>query len=668
MNLIFANALIGKLNTGALPHDPITAFGAASVVGGAIATLALLTYFKRWKWLWREWLTTVDPKRIGVMYIIVALVMLLRGLSDAMLLRTQQATSVGASNGILSANHFQQIFSAHGTIMIFFVAMGLMFGLINLIVPLQIGSRDVAFPFLNATSFWLFVAGMLLVNTSLVVGEFSAAGWLAYPPLSELQFSPGTGVDYWIWSLQIAGAGSLLAGVNFLVTILKMRCPGMTLMKMPLFVWSVLCAMVLVIFAFPILTVTLALLFLDRSMGMHFFTASGGGNPMMYINLIWAWGHPEVYILMLPAFGVYSEVVSTFSRKRLFGYTSMVWALIAITFLSFSVWLHHFFTMGAGADVNAFFGIMTGVIAIPTGVKIFNWLATMYRGRILFATPMLWFMGFVVIFTIGGVAGVLMSVPAIDFQVHNSLFLVAHFHMMIVGGAVFGYFAGITYWFPKIFGFRLNEWLGKKAFWGWFVGFLLAFVPLYILGLMGATRRLDHYSPSLGWQPLFIVAGVGVVVVLIGVGFQILQFIISVKQRQANLDTTGDPWNGRTLEWSTTSPAPFYNYAVIPEVNDRDAFWAFKQGRDEDDDPLPKPEYTDILMPKNTPLGLFIAAFAFAFGFAAIWHIIWLAVVGFLGVVICIIVRASDDEPEYYVSAAEVKKIEAAGRSKERYA
>ncbi len=663
MNILFASAFLGKLSWSAFPHDAITIFGASTVVGGAILVPCLLTYFKRWKWLWREWLTTVDPKRIGVMYIIVALLMLLRGLSDAVLVRTQQATSVGASNGILSANHFQQIFSAHGTIMIFFVAMGLMFGLINLIVPLQIGARDVAFPFLNATSFWLFVAGMLLVNLSLVVGEFSAAGWLAYPPLSELQFSPGVGVDYWIWSLQIAGVGSLLAGVNFLVTILKMRCPGMTLMKMPMFVWSVLCSMVLVIFAFPILTVTLALLFLDRSMGMHFFTASGGGNAMMYVNLIWAWGHPEVYILMLPAFGVYSEVVATFSRKRLFGYTSMVWALIAITFLSFSVWLHHFFTMGAGADVNAFFGIMTGVIAIPTGVKIFNWLATMYRGRILFATPMFWFMGFVVIFTIGGVAGVLMSVPAIDFQVHNSLFLVAHFHMMIVGGVVFGYFAGITYWFPKIFGFRLNEALGKKAFWGWFIGFLLAFVPLYILGLMGATRRLDHYSASLGWQQLFIVAAVGVAVVLIGVGFQVLQFVLSIKRRKANLDTTGDPWNGRTLEWSTASPAPFYNFAVIPEVSQRDAFWAAKQAAaDEDDDDRPKPRYEDIVLPKNTPLGLFIAASAFAFGFAAIWHIIWLAVAGLFGIIVCVIVRASDDEPEYCLPAAEVKQLEATAK------
>jgi cytochrome o ubiquinol oxidase subunit 1 len=661
MNL-FAN-ILGKLDLNALPHDPITAGGALTVVFGGLAVIVLLTYFKRWKWLWNEWLTSLDPKKIGVMYIIVALVMLLRGLADAGMMRAQQAVSVGSNHGFLSSDHFQQIFSAHGTIMIFFVGMGLMFGLINLVLPLQIGARDVAFPFLNSLAFWLFVAGMVLVNLSLVVGQFSAAGWLAYPPLSELQYSPGVGVDYWIWSLQIAGIGSLLSGINFFVTILKMRCPGMTLMKMPMFVWSVLCCMVLVIFAFPILTVTLALLFLDRSLGMHFFTAGDGGNAMMYVNLIWAWGHPEVYILVLPAFGVYSEIVATFSRKRLFGYTSMVWALIAITVLSFSVWLHHFFTMGAGADVNAFFGIMTAVIAVPTGVKIFNWLATMFRGRILFASPMLWFLGFVVTFTIGGVAGVLMSVPAIDYQVHNSLFLVAHFHMMIVGGVVFGYFAGITYWFPKIFGFRLNERLGKYAFWCWFIGFLLAFVPLYILGLMGATRRLDHYSPSLGWQPLFIVAGIGVIGVFAGVGFQVLQFIVSIMQRKQNLDTTGDPWNGRTLEWSTTSPAPFYNFAITPEVEGRDAFWAMKQAKEPK---VPKPQYTDILMPKNSPMGLIIAGFAFGFGFAMIWHIYWLAAIGLAGIITSVIIRTSDDHSEYVVTAAKIEKMEAA--AKERYA
>lgn len=648
--------MLGRLGLDALPHDMIVLGGAVTMALGGLGLIAALTYFKRWGWLWKHWLTSLDPKKIGVMYIIVAVVMLLRGIMDAGMMRAQQALSAGDSTGFLTSEHFQQVFSAHGTIMIFFVAMGLMFGLINLLVPLQIGSRDVAFPFMNALSFWLFVAGALLVNTSLVVGEFAATGWLAYPPLSGLEYSPGVGVDYWIWSLQIAGIGSLLSGINFFVTILKLRRAGMTLMKMPIFVWSVLCSMVLVIFAFPILTATLSMLSLDRLMGMHFFTSDFGGNPMMYINLIWAWGHPEVYILVLPAFGVFSEVVATFSRKRLFGYTSMVWALAAITFLSFIVWLHHFFTMGAGANVNAFFGIMTMIIAVPTGVKVFNWLFTMYRGRITFATPMLWFMGFITTFTIGGVAGVLMAVPAIDFQVHNSLFLVAHFHNMIIGGVVFGFFAGLTYWFPKIFGFKLNERLGKYAFWCWLIGFLLAFVPLYVLGLMGATRRLDHYDASLGWQGLFIVAGVGVVVILLGVGFQILQLVVSVLRRHHNLDVTGDPWDGRTLEWSTSSPPPVYNFALTPAVADRDAFWAIKQNH------FTQPsqaQYQPIRLPKNSPMGLLIAVFSLILGFALVWHIWWLAAIGLLGALACLIVRLSDDNTEYTLSAATVAKNEA---------
>ena len=561
----FALAWTGKLHLSSIQTKDLVTLGAAvSIVGGILAVAVVLTYTHRWKWLWREWLTSVDPKKIGIMYIIVALLMLVRGGIDALMMRLQQATSVGSAHGPLSSSTFQQVFSAHGTIMIFFAAMGLMFGLINLAVPLLIGSRDVAFPFLNATSFWLFCAGMVLVNMSLGIGDFSAAGWLAYPPLSELKYSPTVGVDYWIWSLQIAGIGSLLSGVNFLVTILKMRCKGMTLMRMPMFVWSVLGTVTLIIFAFPILTVTLTLLYLDRTLGMHFFTAGGGGNAMMYVNLIWAWGHPEVYILILPAFGIFSEVVATFSRKRLFGYRSMVWAIWAIVLLSFTVWLHHFFTMGAGADVNGFFGIMTMVIAVPTGVKVFNWLFTMYRGRIRFATPMLWFLGFIVLFTIGGVAGVVMAVPPADFQLHNSLFLVAHFHTMIVSGVLFGYFAGLTYWFPKFFGFRLNERLGKYAFYCWTIGFILAFVPLYILGLMGATRRLDHYSASLGWQPLFIVAGIGAGVIALGVALQVIQLIYSIINREQYRDVSGDPWNGRTLEWSVSSPPPAYNFAIIP--------------------------------------------------------------------------------------------------------
>ena len=664
MNLI--ENMMGRLSFDALPQDLITQVGAVGMVLGGLGIVAALFYFKKWTWLWKNWLTTVDAKKIGVIYIIVAIIMLLRGVADALMIRAQQALASGDNAGIVSSDTFQQVFSAHGTIMIFFVAMGLMFGLINLVLPLIIGARDVAFPFLNSVSVWLFVVGMVLVNISLLLGGFSSGGWLGYPPLTELAYSPGPGVDYWIWSLQIAGVGSLLSGINFLVTILTKRAPGMTLMKMPIFAWSVLVTTVLIIFAFPILTATLGMLGLDRLMGMHFFTSDFGGNPMMYINLIWAWGHPEVYILILPAFGIFSEIVATFARKRLFGYTTMVWALFAIMFLSFVVWLHHFFTMGAGANVNAFFGIMTMVIAIPTGVKVFNWLFTMYRGRIKFSTPMVWLLSFVMTFTIGGVTGVLMAVPAIDFQVHNSLFLVAHFHNVIIGGVVFGYFAGLTYWFPKIFGFTLNERLGRYASYCWTVGFLVAFLPLYILGLMGATRRLDHYDASTGWQGLFIVAGFGVVIISVGIGLQLLQLVVSIVQRKKNRDLTGDPWNGRTLEWSVPSPAPFYNFAVTPVVHSRDQFWEEKQAlrRHEQTE---KPAYQDIYLPKNSSLGLVIAMFAFLIGFGLIWHMWWLAGIGLAGVIICIIVRTSNDDTEYLVTARELEKLDRTYTMKEQY-
>lgn len=652
--MFFANFL-GKLSLDAIPRDAITLGGIVSMLVVGLGAAVALLYFKKVGWLWREWLTSLDHKKIGIMYLVVAGLMLLRGLADVVLLRTQQATASG-SNGIMDSYQFQQIFSAHGTIMIFFVAMGFIFAMINLVLPQMLGARDVAFPFLNSVSFWLFAAGMMLVNVSLMIGEFSAAGWLAYPPLSELAYSPGVGVDYWIWALQIAGVGSLMSGINFLVTIFKMRAPGMKLMQMPIFSWSVLGSMLLVIFAFPILTVTLALLALDRTMGMHFFTNDGGGNAMMYVNLIWAWGHPEVYILVLPAFGVFSEVVATFSRKRLFGYTSMVWAIGAITFLSFIVWLHHFFTMGAGADVNAFFGIMTMIIAVPTGVKVFNWLFTMYRGKILFATPMLWFIGFIVTFTIGGVAGVVMAIPPADFQLHNSLFLVAHFHTMIIGGVLFGMFAGVSYWFPKVFGFKLNERLGRYAFYSWVTGFTLAFTPLYILGLMGATRRLDHYDASLGWQWLFIVAAIGVAFVIAGVGLQILQVAYSIWKRNDNR-VGNDPWNGRTLEWATSSPSPEYNFARLPEVSARDAFWEAKQHKQA----VASGPYQAIHLPKNSAVGPVIGLFAFITGFAIVWHIWWLAAIGLVGVITAVIIRSTFDDTERTISADRLKKLDIEG-------
>jgi cytochrome o ubiquinol oxidase subunit 1 len=565
-------------------------------------------------------------------------------------------------------------------------------------MPLQIGARDVASPLLNTLSFWLFVAGAVLINLFFVFGgEFAATGWLSIAPLSGIEFSPGVGVDYWIWALQISGLGSLLAGVNFIVTILKMRAPGMTLMKMPMFVWTSLSSMVLVVSVFPILAMTLILLTLDRQFGTHFFTSDFGGNPMLYTNLIWSWGHPEVYILMIPAFGVYSEIVSTFSQKKLFSYKSLVVAAILITLLSMLVWLHHFFTMGAGANVNAFFGIMTGVIAIPTAVQIFTWLATMWKGKIIFKQPMYWFIGFVCTFTLGGMAGVLLGIPGIDFQVHNSLFLVAHFHTMAIGGALFGIFAGITYWFPKITGFMLNERLGRYAFWSWIIGFFVSFMPLYILGLMGASRRLDHYDASLGWQPLFIIASFGFLIICLGAGLQLLQIIVSVIQRKENMDVSGDPWNGRNLEWATSSPPPAYNFAIIPKVETRDAFWEMKQASSvsfrasasesrnplnsvdkgflhsssdvmpEADPPLAghsvgrddtKPVYEDILMPKNTAMGIYISACAFFFGFAFVWHIWWLVIASAIGAIACLIVRSYDEETEYTITAAEVERIE----------
>ncbi len=623
-----------------------------------LGVAAFLTYTKRWKWLWTEWLTACDPKKIGIMYILVASVMLFRGALDAAMIWLQQSLSVGASHGYLDAGHFQQIFTAHGDIMVFFVTMGFLFGLINLIVPLQIGARDLAFPFLNSLGFWLYLAGAILINLFFVFGgEFAATGWLSLPPLSELAYSPGVGVDYWVWSLQVSGIGTLIGGINFIVTILKMRAPGMTLLKMPMFTWTSLISMILVVCVFPILTVTITLLWLDRYFGMHFFTSSFGGNPMMYVNLIWMWGHPEVYILILPAFGIYSEVVATFSQKKLFGYVSMVIAALLVAGLAVLVWLHHFFTMGAGADVNAFFGITTMFIAIPTGVQIYNWLSTMYRGKITFSQPMHWFLGYVATFTFGGMAGVLMASPAADYQLHNSLFLVAHFHTMVIGGALFGIFAGITYWFPKVTGFKLNERLGKLAFWFWIVGFFVSFVPLYILGFMGATRRLDHYDASLGWQPLFITAGVGLVIISFGVALQVWQIVMSFISRKQNLDITGDPWNGRTLEWSTPSPPPAYNFAIIPTVTDRDAFWEMKQ-RINTDTETDKHGYTDIHMPKNTGMGIYLAGFVFIFGFAMVWHIVWLAIVSLIGCVVCIIIRSLDDEVEYTLPAAEVEKME----------
>ncbi|MGP1939546.1 MAG: cytochrome o ubiquinol oxidase subunit I [Arsenophonus sp. ET-DL9-MAG3] len=647
--------MLGKLTINAIPiNEPIIIITVIIILLISISILGFITYLNKWKWLWNEWLTSVDHKKIGIIYIIIAMVMLLRGFADAIMMRGQQVLSSSGNAGFLSPHHYDQIFTAHGVIMIFFMATPFVIGLMNLIVPLQIGARDMAFPFLNSLSLWLFVVGVILINLSLGIGEFAQTGWLAYPPLSGKEYNPGVGVDYWIWSLQISGIGTTLSGINFFTTILKMRTPSMSMMKMPVFSWAAICTNVLIIAAFPILTVTIGLLTLDRYLGTHFFTNDMGGNMMMYINLIWAWGHPEVYILVLPIFGIFSEITATFAKKRLFGYTSLVCATISITVMSFIVWLHHFFTMGSGANVNAFFGIATMIIAIPTGVKIFNWLFTMYHGRIEFKTPMLWTIGFIITFSIGGMAGVLLAIPGANFVLHNSLFLIAHFHNVIIGGVVFGCFAGMTYWFPKAFGFTLNEKWGVRAFWFWIIGFFISFMPLYILGFMGMTRRLSqNIDPQ--YHSMLIIASFGVILIAIGIVCQVIQLIVSIRDRHENRDFTGDPWDGRTLEWSTSSPAPFYNFAEKPEIDTRDAWWDMKK-KGIAYKKITK--YKTIHIPQNTSAGIIISAFSLIFGFGMIWHIWWLAIISFVGIIVIWIGKSFDNNLHYYVPIEEIKHIE----------
>ena len=646
--------IVGRLSWEVLPlHEPILIITFAMVALGGTAVLAALTYFKLWTPLWRDWVTSIDHKRIGVMYIVLGLIMLLRGFADAMMMRAQQVLSFGDSHGFLPPHHYDQLFTVHGVIMIFFVAMPLVTGLMNYLVPLQIGARDVSFPFLNNLSFWMTAFGGVLVMISLFVGEFGRTGWLAYPPLSGIMASPDTGVDYYIWALQIAGVGTLLSGVNLIATIIKMRAPGMTMMKMPVFVWTALCTNVLIVAAFPVLTAVLAMLSLDRMVGTNFFTTDLGGNAMMYVNLIWIWGHPEVYILVLPMFGVYSEIVPTFSAKRIFGYTSMVYATIVITILAYLVWLHHFFTMGSGASVNSFFGITTMIISIPTGAKIFNWLFTMYRGRIRFELPMMWTIAFMITFVIGGMTGVLLAVPPADFAVHNSLFLIAHFHNVIIGGVVFGAFAGINFWFPKAFGFKLDEFWGKCSFWFWVIGFYAAFMPLYVLGLMGVTRRLSHFDdPSL--RIWFIIAAIGAALIALGIGCFVIQLVVSFLRRESLRDVTGDPWGGRSLEWSTSSPPPDYNFAFTPRIYNRDA-WADMK---ENGYIRPTKGFTDIHMPKNTAAGFVIGAFSAVLGFALIWQM-WLpAILGFVAVLAAIIIHTFNYNRDFFIPAGDVARTE----------
>lgn len=647
--------IFGRLSWDAIPfHEPILlgTFAVVALVG--IVVLSLLTYFRLWGPLWRNWFTSVDHKKIGIMYIVLGIIMLLRGFADALMMRAQQALSFGDNAGFLPPHHYDQIFTAHGVIMIFFVAMPLVTGFMNYVVPMQIGARDVAFPFLNNFSFWMTTFGAVLVMASLFVGEYARTGWLAYPPLSGILASPDVGVDYYIWSLQVAGVGTILSGINLIVTIVKMRAPGMNMMKLPVFTWTALCSNVLIVAVFPVLTAALAMLSLDRLCGTNFFTNDLGGNPMMYVNLIWIWGHPEVYILILPAFGIYSEVVSTFCSKRLFGYTSMVYATVVITILSYIVWLHHFFTMGSGASVNSFFGITTMIISIPTGAKIFNWLFTMYRGRIRYETPMLWTIGFMITFVIGGMTGVLLAVPPADFVFHNSLFLVGHFHNVIIGGVVFALFAGINFWFPKAFGYKLDDFWGRCSFWFWAVGFYIAFMPLYVLGLMGVTRRLSHFEdPSLHiW---FIIAAIGAALIALGVVCFVIQLVVSFIRRDQLRDVTGDPWGARTLEWSTSSPPPDYNFAFTPRVYDNDAWNDMKAHGYE----RPKSGFVSIHMPKNTAAGFIIAVLSAIIGFGVIWHM-WLPVgVVFIALIAAVIIHTFNYNRDFYIPADEVARVEA---------
>ncbi|WP_435164900.1 cytochrome o ubiquinol oxidase subunit I [Falsirhodobacter sp. 1013] len=648
--------IFGRLTWAAIPiHEPILigTFAAVAVLG--VVLLGTMTYYRLWGPFWTNWVVSIDHKKIGIMYMVLGIVMLLRGFADALMMRLQQTLSFDGGEGYLNAHHYDQIFTAHGVIMIFFVAMPFVTGLMNFIMPLQIGARDVAFPFLNNFSFWMTVGGAVLTMLSLFIGEYAQTGWLAFPPLSGIGASPSTGVDYYIWGLQVAGVGTTLSGINLLVTIVKMRAPGMTMTKMPIFCWTALCTNILIVASFPILTAVLVLLTLDRYVGTNFFTADLGGNPMMYVNLIWIWGHPEVYILILPLFGVYSEVVSTFSGKRLFGYTSMIYATVVITILSYLVWLHHFFTMGSGASVNSFFGITTMIISIPTGAKIFNWLFTMYKGRIRFELPMYWVIAFMITFTVGGMTGVLLAVPPADFVLHNSLFLVAHFHNVIIGGVVFGVFAGINYWFPKAFGFKLNEFWGKVSFWGWVLGYWFTFTPLYVMGLMGVTRRMRVFEdPSLA--PWMYCAMFGVSLVAIGIAAFLIQIAVSILQRDKLRDLTGDPWNGRTLEWATSSPPPSYNFAFTPVVYEIDSWHDMKNKKYE----RPAGGYRPIHMPRSTEAGVILAGLATICGFALIWYMWWLAALSFVAMLAYAIYHTYNRDRDFYITAEEVAETEAA--------
>ncbi|PJN87599.1 cytochrome aa3 quinol oxidase subunit I [Bacillus sp. mrc49] len=634
----------------AVPHSSPMIVG--SQIAIAVTVLAILvgvTYFKKWGYLWREWFTTVDHKRIGIMYILAALLMLFRGGADAILMRAQTAIP---DNGLLDGQHYNEIFTTHGVVMILFMAMPFIIGLMNIVTPLQIGARDVAFPRLNAVSFWLFFWGAMLFNISFVVGGSPDAGWTAYFPLASVEFSESVGMNYYAIAIQIAGIGTLMTGINFIVTILKMRAPGMTLMKMPMFTWSILITNLIIVFAFPVLTVALALMTMDRLFGTNFFTMANGGSDMLWANLFWIWGHPEVYIVILPAFGIYSEIISTFARRNLYGYKSMVVSMVAISVLSFVVWAHHFFTMGHGAMVNGIFSITTMAIAVPTGIKIFNWLFTLWRGKIEFTVPMLYSLAFIPIFTIGGVTGVMLAMASADYQYHNTMFLVAHFHYVLIPGTVFAVLAGFTYWWPKIFNFQLSERIGKWAFWFIVVGFNVTFFPMFITGLDGQARRMYTYSEATGYGPLNMLSFVGALGLLIGFAFLVYNIYWSTRYAPRNI--TSDPWNARSLEWATHSPVPEYNFAIVPEVDSSQAFWDSKNNGPA----LFKGKYKEIHMPNNSGVPFVLGIIFFVWGFAMVFSMWIFAIIATLGIFACMAHRSFEKDHGHHISVEEIEETE----------
>ncbi|WP_281995131.1 cbb3-type cytochrome c oxidase subunit I [Ruegeria faecimaris] len=650
----------GRLNWDAFPitgliqspnaNEIVANAAAGIVIVGAIAVVGLLTWFRLWGPLWRDWLTSADHKKIGIMYIVFAIVMLARGVLEGVVMRAQQAA--GPGEGFLEAEHFAELFSTHGTIMIFFVAVPFVFGAANFLIPLMIGARDVAFPVMNQISLGLTVSSGMMLMVSLVVGEFSTGGWTAYPPFTGAAFNPGVGPDYWIWAIVVSGIGTTLTGINFAVTIYKMRAPGMQFMRLPMYCWTIICSSILIVFAMPPLGVAALMLAADRYLDFHFFTNDLGGNMMNYANLFWLFGHPEVYLLVLPAYGIYSEVFATFSAKRLYGYNSLVIATMSIAVLSFTVWLHHFFTMGQSALINAVFGIATMLIAIPTGVKVYDWMATLFRGRIRFSVPMLYGLSFLMLFVIGGLSGVILANPTIDYQVHNTLFLVAHFHNVLLPGVLFGLLAGYNYWFPKAFGFRLSEGWGRISVALWTVGFMLTFLPLYFVGLMGMPRRSYSWEdPS--FHPYMIAAVLGSLVILAALLSIIVQLWVSIRDREKTRVPVGDPWDGRTLEWSIPAPPPPYNFAIIPHVTDRDDFAAAK----ERGNAYPSLDaYEDILMPRNTAIGFGLCVLSGIWMFALVWWIWWLAIATTAAMLAAFIAWTFRTDTEEFIPAEQVRK------------